>query len=349
MHIYRCRSTEKRRVQTVESQLLFMVTFTHSASEFKELRKQWRRARRDTDTHEVGRSPDRGVYRTPVMPGTASASRPSLGLHIPSPYEASTPSSSRIGAYTPSHPYSQPDDPTPDIYSGASLPVSVGLGFTVPDAPSPSSAATYASQPLNHPQSPAVTNDISSWPSPYTRYPSDRQYPSPVRPSARRSSSIYDYQPHGDPAFTPRQHEYSHHLAMYASGAHYTAAYDVYSPSLPATGSAGQYPASGGVAPTGTYLPSSHPLGSHPVPSDRFSASDMQDEIGGYAAPVVMTLPMYESPLPEPAISAPLASTYAHGIPRTINMSAAPTLIRGAWRESGDTEDTPAHQSRRHG
>jgi hypothetical protein len=233
-------------------------------------------------------------------------------------------------------------------YPSGSLPV--GLGFSVPSS---SGTAPDAYPPHYHTSAQPSTfpDNSSAWPS-SLRYSPSRQHSQIMRSSGhRRSSSSYDHS--GQTLHDPvPQHEYAPGLvSTYATGLHYPGIYDVYSSaSLPATSSAARYTTSGGIAPTETYLPSSHLLGFHPAPSDGHGAP--QEELGNHAvyAPDPTPSSVYESPIPEARTmpGPPLSVPYARGVPRTVNIPAMSEHMLGAWQEPDDTIDRsrPHHGNR---
>jgi hypothetical protein len=358
--ISRCRGMARSVVQMVSPYLDRYLRSTNMSRlvEFKELRKQWRKAKKDAETLGMGASPERSMYGGPAPSDPRRVPRPALGLQIPSSYDPSAPSPAGVGPYTPitpTHPYGVSADTAQVVYPQSTIPT--GLGFAVPNVPSSSlvPSGSYDTSSHHDPghRSPVIEGS-SAWSSPLSSRYSLGRYSQVARLSGQqRSLSDYTrHQPLEEPAPAGQQDYGQQIAAAYASASQYTGSYGVYSPSMPASTSAQRYPTSSGVAPTETYLPSNYFLGSQPAPSDTQESSPTQEELSHYAArsTLLTPLPGYQPPPPEPNLPEAVSTTaYASAVPRTAGLSAVPALMHGAWREASDSSgDVVAHQARRH-
>jgi hypothetical protein len=304
--------------------------------EFKDMRKRWRKARKEADISTLGVPLDDGLYDQPS--DHHRTTRPMLGVQIPSTYDPSLAQVSIVPSYTPvtpTHPYDASDSGDHSSYRPGPSSMSYSLASgSLPTAPT---LYTTVPQYETH-QVTSAGGEGSVWSSPYSH----------ARHAS--SSSGYVHETLEEPTQTA-QAEYAQHLvATYGSGSQYAATYDMYASAAQPVPTQ-RYPPVGGVVSPETYLAQHYFLGSQPPPPDAQASpsSPAQEGINAFAgsSTLLTPLPGYQHPslIDHNVVS---STPYTPAVPRNgAPMSTASTLMQGAWRQP-QSHDPATHQPTRH-
>lgn len=312
-------------------------------AEFKELRKQWRKAKKDADVygHSVNASGARS-YAIPSAPQEHyRTARPTLGLHIPGGYASSTsslPTSANVGPYTPvtpTHPYNIPSEATSNVYPQDVPSLSPTYTISTPTTTMP--PGVYATPPhAEHAQTSSGSAAGSGWASLYPSYLPERS----SQPTRMRILSNYAQEGLEHPTGSSTSTFAPSISTAYTPGQHYSDAYSLYTPA----------PASRQVNTSTIYEHSMFYPASGSHADVQKSSTPTQEDIDAFAAhsSLLTPLPGYQHQSLDQTqhdMSAPLSSAYASTVPRSgSDVTTTPALNTGAWRSlEQHATDIPTH------
>jgi hypothetical protein len=318
-------------------------------TEFKELRKQWRKAKKDADVygHSVNASSARQYAVPSAPPEHYRAARPTLGLQIPGGYASSgssLPTSANVGPYTPitpTHPYNITNEAASNVYSQDVPSLSPTYTLSTPTTTMPSGA--YATPPHpEHVQSSSGTAAGSGWASLYPSYLPERS----SQPTRMRMPSTYAQEGLEHPAGSSTSTFAPPIGTAYTPAQQYSDAYSLYTPA----------PASRQVNTSTIYEHSMYYPTSGSHVDVHKSSTPTQEDINAFAAhsSLLTPLPGYQHQSLDQTqhdVSAPESSAYASAIPRSgSDLATSPPLNPSAWRslEQHATDMSTHHISHRH-